>query len=98
MTIPDGYMEAADQNHDILTSKQLRGRNYPCPTNQCILTFQTEDLMKKHLDEGDHVKGDEVEVQSTDDRVKQSWVAGLSGKVALRKTGSSKYCYLMHQD
>jgi hypothetical protein len=87
MTLDGGYQEGDDQNHDILTGKQYRGMNYPCPNKDCILTFTSEELMKKHLDEEDHVLSEEVVVQSTSDRVKKSWVAGLGGKVALRKSG-----------
>ena len=43
--------------------------------------------MKKNLDEEDHVLSEEVVVQSTSDRVKKAWVAGLGGKIALRKSG-----------
>ena len=86
MSISDGYVEAVDQNHDVLTSKQFRGRNFPCPNTKCILTFPTEELMKRHLNEEEHVATDQVEVHSTLDKVKQAWVVGLGGKVALRKT------------
>ena len=87
MTVIDGYFEAANQNQDLLKSKQSRGRNYSCPDQDCILTFPSEDTMKEHLKEELHVKQDEFEVQSTTDRVKKAWVSGLGGKVALRKTG-----------
>ena len=87
MTVGDGYREAVDQNHNVLESKQCRGMNYPCPNRECILTFQSEDTMKKHLDEGSHIMQDEFVVTSTSDRVKKAWVAGLGGKGAMRKSG-----------
>ena len=87
MCVIDGYQEAADQNHNVLKSKQSRGMNYPCPMEGCILTFSSFETMQQHLDQEEHVKEAEFAVQSTSDRVKKAWVAGLEGKVVLRKSG-----------
>ena len=87
MDVIDGYQEATDQNHNILESKKNRGMNYPCPATECVLTFSSEKLMKKHLAEEEHTQGNDVTVESTSDRVKMSWISGLSGNVAVRKSG-----------
>ena len=88
MEIVGGYYEATDQNFNITVGKKSRGMNYPCPDNLCVLTFSTEDLMKKHVADGVHTEQGDVAVHSTDDRVKRSWISGLSGNVAVRKSGS----------
>lgn len=87
MTVINGYYEATDQNHHILKSKQSRGMNYPCPNEVCILTFPSLETLQKHLDNGPHVTEEEINTQSTLDRVKKSWVGGLGGMVGLRKSG-----------
>ena len=90
MSVTSGYQEAHDQNHDILKSKAVRGMNYPCPDMQCILTFDVEAKMKKHLLEESHVREECVETFSTNDRIKKYWVAGLSGNITNRKEGIKK--------
>ena len=43
--------------------------------------------MKDHVAEGLNFRESDVVVESTSDRVKKSWVSGLSGNVIVRKTG-----------
>lgn len=95
MTVVDGYYEATDQNHHILKSKQSRGMNYPCPNEECILTFPSFETLQKHLDDGPHVTEEEINAQSTLDRVKKSWVGGLGGMVGLRKSGLIFFNFLI---
>ena len=91
MSIIGGYHEASDQNFNILEGKKCRGMNYPCPGDLCVLTFSTESLLKQHLTEGEHMMKGGIAVQSTSDRVKESWVSGLSGNVGVRKSGIALY-------
>ena len=92
MQIDGGYKEAENDDMKMVLSKIKRGMNFPCPEADCILTFSTRDEMNLHLAAGDHVsfessKGD-VKVE---DKVRRSWIKGLSGKVQSRKTGISTY-------
>ena len=77
MKISGGYAEAADQNREVLPSKQIRGRNFPCPNMECILTFPTDKEMKNHLEEDEHVSQDQVEVLSTNDTLRPTTIFRL---------------------
>ena len=92
MAVIGGYHESTDQNHDVLKSKANRGMNFPCPDGNCILTFENEARMKKHLLEENHTFEAGVLAVSTNDRIKKSWVSGLSGNVTLRKESMYKLC------
>ena len=85
MSVIGGYYESADQNHDVLKSKANRGMNFPCPDKDCVLTFENEAKMKKHLIEENHTCEAGVQAVSCNDRIKKAWVAGLSGNVTIRK-------------
>ena len=90
MTVIGGYHESFDQNHDVLRSKAKRGMNFPCPDGDCVLTFENEARMKKHLLEENHISEEGVQAVSANDRIKKSWVSGPSGNVITRKESMYK--------
>ena len=88
MTIEGGYKESQNNQLKMIVRKSKQGMNFPCPLSTCVLTFSTEEAMKIHMDEGNHSAGEVSGSNSTvDDRVKRSWIQGLSGKLEARKTG-----------
>jgi hypothetical protein len=88
MEIEGGYHEAEDDNFQMTTRESKQGMNYPCPLSTCVLTFSNEDDMRKHMDTQNHSTGEFCNRTSrVDDRVKMSWVQGLSGKLEARKSG-----------
>ena len=88
MRIEGGYFEAEDDNLLMTTRESKQGMNYPCPLDTCVITFSSEDDMMKHMETENHATGNLCSMGSgVDDRVKKSWVVGLSGKLEDRKSG-----------
>ena len=88
MKIEGGYHEAEDDNFQMTTKETKHGMNYPCPLATCVLTFSSKEDMMEHRDRQDHSTGEFCNSSSNvDDRVRMSWVQGLSGKLEVRKAG-----------
>jgi hypothetical protein len=89
MKIEGGYQEAEDDDMRMVLNKHKHGMNFPCPEIDCVLTFSSRDEMNIHLLLGKHGSAESIVVDvKVEDKVRRSWIKGLSGKVEARKTGS----------
>lgn len=96
MKIEGGYHEAEDDNFQMTTKEAKHGMNYPCPLSTCVLTFSNKDDMMEHMDRQDHSTGEFCNSSSkVDDRVRMSWVQGLSGKLEVRKAGMQNIKFII---
>ena len=78
-------------------SPNNRGMNLPCPEELCIHTFSNRQDLDDHLQNGDHLSHEVALVdECTEDRVKMSWLAGLSCQVILRKSGKLNKSFIIH--
>ena len=89
MKIEGGYQEAEDNDMRMVLNKHKHGMNFPCPEIDCVLTFSSRDEMSIHLLLGKHSSAENFGMDvKVEDKVRRSWVKGLSGKVEVRKTGT----------
>ena len=90
MIVEGGYREAENDDMKMVFSKVKRGMNFPCPEKDCVLTFSTREEMNIHQGTGKHDLGGSSPADlKVEDKVKRSWIKGLSGKVESRKSGNS---------
>ena len=88
MTIEEEYRDANDDSMKMMSTSTKQSLNFPCPDVSCVLMFSTEEDMMDHIATGSHTQGRSPGRQYTvNDRVKMTWVKGLSGKAEIRKTG-----------
>ena len=89
MIVEGGYREADNDDMKMVFSKVKRGMNFPCPEKDCVLTFSTREEMNIHQRTGRHDLGGLSQADlKVEDKVKRSWIKGLSGKVESRKSGN----------
>ena len=88
MKVEGGYQESENNDFEMTKRKHKQGMNFPCPELACILTFSTEEEMTVHIDSGNHSSVDmDRDDLTADDKVKMSWIQGLSGSIEAGKTG-----------
>ena len=97
MMIERGYKESTSLDLTLNTCTNSRGMNYPCPEEACMHTFSSRDQLDAHLTCGNHLSGEAASgTECTEDKVKRSWLNGLSGKVAFRKSGGKNSAMLTY--
>ena len=98
MQIEGGYTESTSTGGLRLSrTPNNRGMNLPCPEELCIHTFSNRQDLDDHLQNGDHLSREvALADECTDDRVKMSWLAGLSGQLSLRKSGKLNKIFIIH--
>ena len=89
MSVPGGYKESDNQNLAMVRGVARRGHNFHCPDLECVAVFDSEEQRAEHLEAGIHFT-ELMGTKSTADRVKASFIHGMSKQVEKWKLGNIK--------